>query len=71
MQSEIAVREFDSITSELRQLSMMSSKFAEFDVAGKQMYLEKVRLPTVLCALCALSALSALCTLCRCACCAC
>ncbi|GBF96739.1 hypothetical protein Rsub_09481 [Raphidocelis subcapitata] len=42
-QSEIAVREFDSITSELRQLSMMATKFAEFDVTGKQMYLDKMR----------------------------
>lgn len=42
-QSEIAVREFDSITSELRGLSMMASKFADFDVRGKQMYLEKMR----------------------------
>lgn len=42
-QSEVAVREFDSITSELRQLSMMASKFADFDVTGKQMYLEKMK----------------------------
>jgi hypothetical protein len=32
-----------SITSELRQLSMMATKFADFDVTGKKMYLDKVR----------------------------
>lgn len=41
-QSDVAVREFDAITTELRQLSMLASKFADFDVAGKRMYLEKM-----------------------------
>ncbi|KAF6264383.1 hypothetical protein COO60DRAFT_1485872 [Scenedesmus sp. NREL 46B-D3] len=41
-QSDLVVKEFDSIMTELRQLSMMASRFPEFDVAGKEMFLDKM-----------------------------
>lgn len=42
-QSELVVKEFDSIMGELRQLSMMASRFPDFDLQGKEMFLDKVR----------------------------
>jgi hypothetical protein len=30
--------------TELRQLSMMAARFPDFDLAGKEMFLDKVRL---------------------------
>lgn len=42
-QSELVVREFDSIMSELRQLSSMASRFPDFDLPGKEMFLDKVK----------------------------
>lgn len=41
-QSELVVKEFDSIMGELRQLSMMASRFPDFDLQGKEMFLDKV-----------------------------
>lgn len=41
-QSEFVVKEFDSIMSELRQLSSMASRFPDFDLPGKEMFLDKV-----------------------------
>lgn len=41
-QSELVVKEFDSIMGELRQLSMMASRFPDFDIQGKEMFLDKV-----------------------------
>jgi hypothetical protein len=32
-----------SIMTELRQLSMMAARFPDFDLAGKEMFLDKVR----------------------------
>jgi hypothetical protein len=43
-QSELVVKEFDSIMGELRQLSGMASRFPDFDLQGKEMFLDKVRL---------------------------
>jgi hypothetical protein len=42
-QSELVVKEFDSIMGELRQLSMMAARFPDFDLQGKEMFLDKVR----------------------------
>eukprot|EP00877_Chromochloris_zofingiensis_P007094 jgi/Chrzof1/2638/Cz11g23130.t1 len=42
-QNEMVVRDFDSITSELRQLSTMLSKFPDFDLSGKRMFVEKMQ----------------------------
>lgn len=41
-QSELVVKEFDSIMGELRQLSMMAARFPDFDLQGKEMFLDKV-----------------------------
>lgn len=41
-QSELVVKEFDSIMGELRQLSMMASRFPDFDLQGKEMFLDKM-----------------------------
>lgn len=41
-QSELVVREFDDIMGQLRQLSMMASRFPDFDLSGKEMFLDKV-----------------------------
>jgi hypothetical protein len=35
-----------SIMTELRQLSMMAARFPDFDLAGKEMFLDKVGAPT-------------------------
>jgi hypothetical protein len=43
-QSELVVREFDDIMGQLRQLSMMASRFPDFDLSGKEMFLDKVLL---------------------------
>lgn len=42
-QSELVVKEFDSIMGELRQLSGMASRLPDFDLQGKEMFLDKVR----------------------------
>jgi hypothetical protein len=42
-QSEVVVREFDDIMNQLKQLSMMASRFPDFDLPGKEMFLDKVR----------------------------
>jgi hypothetical protein len=33
-----------SITQGVKQLGMMSMRFADFDIAGKEMYINQVRL---------------------------
>ena len=40
--SELVMQEFDSIVKEVMGLSQMSTRFPDFDLSGKQMYLDKV-----------------------------
>eukprot|EP00197_Chlamydomonas_leiostraca_P002988 CAMPEP_0202867382 /NCGR_PEP_ID=MMETSP1391-20130828/9315_1 /ASSEMBLY_ACC=CAM_ASM_000867 /TAXON_ID=1034604 /ORGANISM="Chlamydomonas leiostraca, Strain SAG 11-49" /LENGTH=283 /DNA_ID=CAMNT_0049547425 /DNA_START=91 /DNA_END=942 /DNA_ORIENTATION=+ len=41
--SEMVMKEFNSMVNELMGLSRMASKFPDFDIAGKRMFLEKMR----------------------------
>lgn len=40
--SEMVMQEFNSIVKEVMGLSQMSSRFPDFDLSGKQMYLDKM-----------------------------